>query len=88
MHEYIWFLNPKNLQKEREKGAKETFNLAKVRQVKSIEKGKIIGFILSVKFNNFIVLSGGLRLRIFILCSWSVGIIDVFISALSVKERE
>lgn len=44
MHEYILFLNPKNLQKEREKGAKETFNLAKVRQVKSIEKGIIIEY--------------------------------------------
>lgn len=42
MHEYICFLNPKNLQKEREKGAKETIILAKVRQVKSIKKAKII----------------------------------------------
>lgn len=39
MYEDIWFLSPKNIQKE---GTKETPNIAEVRKLKSIENRKII----------------------------------------------
>ena len=42
INEYIWFLNPKNLQKESQKEQRKHLNLEKVRQLKSIENRKII----------------------------------------------